>query len=223
MSTRVLPITVVALLALALGACGGGGSKAARTATSDTAATIASASNPTSNVGPEGVLLEAGPILAPASTTAAGDTVDGIECAPIEQLAYHVHAHLQVYVDGQPRQLPAAIGLVDPVPQQTPDGPFYGAVRCYYWLHTHASDGIIHIESPTARIYTLGNFFDEWNQPLNADQVGWAQGRVTAYVNGKLWAKSPRGIPLRAHAVIQLDVGTPVVRPQVVSFGNQGL
>ena len=28
------------------------------------------------------------------------------------------------------------------------------------WLHTHAADGIVHIESPVDRTYTLGNFFD---------------------------------------------------------------
>ncbi len=94
--------------------------------------------------------------------------VDGIQCAPLEQLAYHIHVHLQVYVDGHPRYLPPAIGMIHPVAQQTANGPFYGAGKCYYWLHVHAGDGIIHIESPTQKIYTLGDFFDEWRQPLTA-------------------------------------------------------
>jgi hypothetical protein len=170
------------------------------------------------------VVLETGPVLAPASTTTPGTTTqDGIQCAPIEQLAYHIHSHLQVYVDGQPRQLPAAIGLIGPVAEQTPDGYFYGAQKCYYWLHTHTNDGIIHIESPTARIYTLGDFFDEWRQPLGGTQVGPATGKVTAYFKGKRWTKSPRDIPLLPHGVIQLDVGTPIVPYQSVSFGNDGL
>jgi hypothetical protein len=169
------------------------------------------------------VLLELGSALAPASSTTPGTTVDGIQCAPIEQLAYHIHAHLKVYVDGQPRQLPAAIGLIGPVAQQSPNGTFYGAQKCYYWLHTHAADGIIHIESPTARIYTLGNFFDEWGQPLRANQVGPATGKVTAFLNGKPWTRSLRAIPLQPHAVVQLDVGAPSVPFQAVSFGNSGL
>ena len=70
----------------------------------------------------------------------------------MEQLAYHVHAHLQVFVDGQPRVLPAGIGIPQPVSQQTPEGPFVGSGRCFYWMHTHTTDGIIHIESPTARM-----------------------------------------------------------------------
>jgi hypothetical protein len=175
-----------------------------------TGSTIATSTRTAKRLGPEGIPLETGRQLAPALTTAPGTIVDGIQCEPLEQLAYHIHAHLQVYVHGQPRKLPAAIGLVDPVAQQTPYGPFYGAQKCYYWLHTHATDGVIHIESPTPRIYTLGNFFDEWRQPLSSRRVAHAAGTVYATVNGKPWTKSPRAIPLNKHAVIQLAVGKPV-------------
>jgi hypothetical protein len=181
---------------------------AAPAATTGTATTATTAG--TARPGPEGIPLESGPDLAPAATTVQGATVDGVQCAPIEQLVYHIHSHLQVYVNGEPRALPAAIGLVGPVSQQTPYGPFYGAQQCYYWLHTHASDGVIHIESPTPRIYTLGNFFDEWGQQLSSRQVAGARGTVTATVNGKRWTKSPRSIPLRKHEVIQLAVGRPI-------------
>jgi hypothetical protein len=232
-----LLLATVSLLA----ACGSSGStsttssaaasSAAAPATSSTAegpVTSTTAVGPvtstsTGAIGPEDVPIEQGPQLAPASSTTPGATVDGIQCAPLEQLAYHIHAHLQAYVNGQPRQLPPAIGLIGPVAEQTPEGPFYGAKTCYYWLHTHAADGIIHIESPTARIYTLGNFFNEWRQPLDSNQVGPATGKVTAFVNGKPWTKDPTSIPLRKHAVIQLDVGAPVVPPQAVSFGTTGL
>jgi hypothetical protein len=152
-----------------------------------------------------------------------GATVDGVECAPIEQLAYHIHSHLQVYDNGQPRALPAAIGLLGPVSEQTPYGPFYGAQRCYYWLHTHASDGVIHVESPTERVYTLGNFFDEWRQPLSRTQVASVKGKVTAYFNGKRWTADPRTIPLVPHGVIQLDVGQPAVPPKPVSWAGTNL
>jgi hypothetical protein len=174
-------------------------------------------------MGPEGIPLEAGQPLAPASSTTQGATVDGIKCAPVEQLAYHIHSHLQVYVDGAPRALPGAIGMVDPVAQQTAYGPFYGAQQCIYWLHTHTTDGVIHVESPTARIYTLGDFFDEWRQPLSRTQVAGDSGKVTAYVNGKPWTKDPRAIPLDPHAVIQLNVGSPPVKPQPVSWAGANL
>jgi hypothetical protein len=244
MSTRAVAISLLLASSLALGACGGSSSTsaspnatssgAAAPATSSTdegPATSSTAEGPVTStttsaggsIGPEDVPIEQGPWLAPASSTTPGATVDGIQCAPIEQLAYHIHAHLLVYVNGQPRQLPPAIGLVGPVSQKTPEGLFYGAQQCYYWLHTHAADGIIHIESPSPRIYTLGNFFNEWRQPLSSNQVGPATGKVTAFVNGKPWTKDPRSIPLSKHAVVQLDVGEPAVAPQTVSFGTTGL
>ncbi len=235
---RVLILVSLASAAL-LAACGGGSSASTSSqaaASSPASATSATTTNSTTagtsttsttagktQPGPEGIPLEQGPDLAPAGTTSQGATVDGVQCAPIEQLAYHIHSHLQVYVDGKPRAIPAAIGMVGPVAEQTPYGPFYGAQQCYYWLHTHASDGIIHIESPSARVYTLGNFFDEWNQPLSGTQVAGDKGKVTAFVNDKPWTKSPRDIPLVPHESIQLDVGKPTVTPHEISFAGTNL
>jgi len=222
-------------VAVLLAACGGSSSSSlslnpnaaksttdsSMTAPSSTATTPAAAGGQTP--GPEGIPLETGPELASASSTTKGATVDGVECAPIEQLAYHIHAHLQVYVNGQPRTLPAAIGLIGPIYENTQYGRFYGAQKCYYWLHTHASDGVIHIESPTKRVYTLGNFFDEWRQALGPTQVASAKGKVTAYFNGKPWTQNPRTIPLLPHASIDLDVGKPTVPPKLISFAGTGL
>lgn len=159
-------------------------------------------------LGFEGVPIEQGQDIAPASTTQTG-TVDGIHCGPTEQLAYHIHAHLAIYVDGQPRALPGGIGIPGSQVVQTTEGPAAEGGRCIYWLHTHAPDGVIHVESPSERLYTLGNFFDEWHQPLSSNQVGEAKGKVTAIVNGEPWTKDPHDIPLEPHNVIQLNVGSP--------------
>ncbi len=205
------------LLSLLIGAallagCGSSSSSSSSSATASTSpasqSTGSGASAP--QVGFEGVPIEPGAALAPAGTTQT-EPVDGISCGPTEQLAYHIHAHLVVYVNGQPRALPGGIGIPGSSVQPSQQGPVAAGGQCIYWLHTHAPDGVIHIESPTQRIYTLGNFFDEWHQPLSADRVGSAAGKVTAYVDGKLWTKAPSSIPLDPHAVIQLDVGLPVV------------
>jgi hypothetical protein len=231
MTCRRVQALLLPAAAVLLAACGGSSSSSSSPAAPATSTTSSTASAPTATAtatapsapGPEGIPLEQGPELAPASTTTPGGTVDGIQCAPVEQLAYHIHAHLQVYDDGQPRTLPAGIGLIEPVAQQTADGPFYGATHCYYWLHTHATDGIIHIESPTARVYTLGNFFNLWRQPLSGTQVAGVKGKVTAFLNGKPWTKDPRAIPLVSHASIQLNVGSPQVPPRVISFAGTNL
>ena len=230
MRTHTPIVTLAVGAALLIAGCGSSGSSSATstsaatsTATTSTAAPTTTAANGTTP-GPETIPLEKGPELAPASTTSPGHKIDGvIECAPLEQLAYHIHIHLQVYDNGHSRSLPAAIGLLDPVYENTPYGRFYGAQRCYYWLHTHASDGIIHVESPTKRIYTLGMFFDEWRQPLSSDQVASVHGKVTAFLNGKRWTASPRDLPLEAHFQIQLDVGKPIVPFKPISFAGSGL
>ena len=117
--------------------------------------------------------------------------------------------------------MPAGIGLGPPYEvATTPQGAFIAAGSCFSWLHTHAADGIIHIESPVHRTYTLGNFFDIWGQPLGPNQVGPAHGPVTALYNGQVYQGNPRNIPLEKHAQIQLEVGKPLISPASITFPN---
>lgn len=170
--------------------------------------------------GPEGVPVPSAPPLTGTATKATGQKVDGIGCDTSEQTLFHIHAHLTLFVNGSPRQVPAGIGIPNAQGQTGPQGEFISNGKCFYWLHTHAADGIVHIESPVHRTYTLGNFFDEWGQPLGPDQVGQAKGHVTALYNGKVYRGSPRNIPLNAHAQIQLEVGAPLVSPESITFPN---
>jgi hypothetical protein len=174
-------------------------------------------------LGPENVPIPSAAVLAGTSTATAGQAIDGISCETSEQTVFHIHTHLTIFVNGQPRQVPAAIGIPGAVAQQTGAGPFIGSGTCFYWLHTHAADGIIHIESPVERTYTLGEFFDEWGQPLGPDRVGPATGKVTVVVNGKVFKGNPRDVPLGAHEDLQLDVGTPMIAPETINWSNTGL
>lgn len=170
--------------------------------------------------GPEGVAVPAATLLAGPAATTTGQTINGISCQTSEQTLFHIHAHLTVFVNGQPRQVAAAIGIPGASATQTPTGPFIGSGTCFYWLHTHAADGIIHIESPVQRTFTLGDFFAEWGQPLSTTQVGPATGHVTALYNGQVYKGNPSTIPLTAHAQIQLEVGTPLIAPVSTAFPN---
>jgi hypothetical protein len=213
-------ILLIAGVAVAVGLNSGGGSKAPAASPTTGATTAAAANGP---LGPEGIPLQQGTILASASGAASGQTVDGIQCQSAEQVVYHIHAHLSVFDQGAPRPIPLGIGIVKPVVQQTTAGGFAQASHCYYWLHTHVQDGIIHIESPTKAVYTLGQFFDIWRQPLSATQVGPVKGKVTAYLNGKQFTGDPRSIQLTPHAVIQLNVGSPAVAPLTVNWSKSQL
>jgi hypothetical protein len=219
-------VAVIVAAGLAVGitfAVSGGGTKAAastpplKLASLSTLGRLLPAPAPGTD-GSEGVPVPNAAPLVGTATKALGQTVDGIGCQTSEQTLFHIHAHLTIFVNGSPRQVPAAIGIPGAQAEQTPAGPFIAYGTCFYWLHTHAPDGIIHIESPVHRSYTLGEFFDEWGQPLGPDQVGPAKGKVTAIYNGQVYQGNPRDIPLTAHAQIQLEVGTPLVAPESITF-----
>ena len=174
-------------------------------------------------LGPENVPIPSAPVLAGTSATTTGQTIDGIGCQTSEQTVFHIHTHLTIFVNGQQRSVPAAIGIPGAVAEQTKAGPFIGSGTCFYWLHTHANDGIIHIESPVERTYTLGEFFDDWGQPLGPDQVGPAKGKVTVIVNGKVFTGNPRNVPLGSRENLQVEVGTPLIAPETINWAITGL
>jgi hypothetical protein len=196
---------------------GSGGTPSLKLAALSTLGTLKPAT-PSGPAGPEGVPIPSAPPLTGTATKATGQNVDGIGCSSSEQTLFHIHAHLTLFVNGSPRQVPAGIGIPAASGQNTPQGEFISNGKCFYWLHTHAADGIVHIESPVHRTYTLGNFFDEWGQPLGPDQAGPAKGHVTALYNGQVYRGNPRDIPLNKHAQIQLEVGTPLVAPESITW-----
>jgi len=212
-------VVIAAAVGITLAVTGGSSGNGPQLAALSTLGNLQPAPAPGAG-GPEGVPIPSAAPLAGTATAATGQAVDGISCQTSEQTVFHIHAHLTVFVNGSARQIPAAIGIPGAQATNTPQGPFIETGTCFYWLHTHAADGIIHIESPVQRTYTLGNFFDEWGQPLGPDQVGTASGHVVAIYNGQVYQGNPRNIPLNAHAQIQLEVGSPLVAPEQITFPN---
>jgi hypothetical protein len=134
-------------------------------------------------------------------------TINGIPCQSNEQLAVHYHAHLSIIIDGSENTLPAGVGI-----DQT--------TQCLYWMHTHASDGVIHIEAPkesAARKFTLGDIFDIWGKPLSNTQIGATvltkDQKLVMFVDGKPYTGNPRSIVLAAHTLVVLEVTPPSVTP----------
>jgi hypothetical protein len=204
---------------------GNGSSAAGSTASTEPLSTLGTLqSAPAAGaLGPEQVPIPAASVLAATSPSTTGQTIDGISCNTSEQTLFHIHTHLTIFVNGQARQVPAGIGIPSAQTTQTQAGQYVGSGTCFYWLHTHAADGIIHIESPVKRTFTLGNFFDEWGQPLGPDQVGSAHGKVTVIVNGRVFTGNPRNAPLGSRENLQLEVGTPLVAPETINWSNTGL
>jgi hypothetical protein len=174
-------------------------------------------------IGPQKIQLQTGAFLASATTTVLGQPVDGILCQNLQQLAYRGYVHLQVYYDGKSRALPGGIGMLGAKAHAQPGGLVYTASTCYYWLHTRAADGVILIQSPKQRKFTLGDFFKIWDQPLGDDQVAQLQGRLTVLVNGKRWSAAPGTVPLNNHDDIELAIGKPIPRPPATNWFAAGL
>jgi hypothetical protein len=173
--------------------------------------------------GPEGVPIPQVAVLAAPRALKLNQTVDGIKCQLSEKLAFHIHAHLAIFVNGKQKQVPYGIGIGPPLRGQNfAPGAFVTQGSCFAWMHTHTADGIIHEEGPVKETFPLGQFFAIWGLPLSATQVGPAHGKVTALVNGKVWPRDPSAIPLTDKALIQLDVGSPLVAQQKVGFAKLG-
>jgi len=145
-----------------------------------------------------------------------GATVSGVKCESAEQSVVHYHAHLDmVGPEGNKMTVPAQIG--------------YGAANtCLYWLHTHDATGLIHIEAPAsakARVFTLGDLFSVWGQPLDTGHLAaltLAPGEtLTAYVDGVKWPGTLKSVPLKAHGQITLVITSgsgPVPSPDPYTF-----
>jgi hypothetical protein len=134
----------------------------------------------------------------------SGQPIAGISCDAMEGNRIHIHQHLLILDRGKPVAVPLDVGR-----------PANG--QCLYWLHTHTPDGVIHIESPTNRTFTLGDFFAIWNQPLTTKRAASAfttsGTTLKTWVNGKPYSGDPAKIPLTKHADIVIEVGPPFVPP----------
>ena len=103
---------------------------------------------------------------------------------------------------------------------------------CLYWMHTHDNTGVIHIEAPTAQAhhtFTLGDFFNVWDQPLSRTQVGTLKlapdQQLAIYVDGTKQpdGTDPRTIGLHAHTLVVLEITPPAVDPPPGYTFGQGL
>lgn len=122
----------------------------------------------------------------------------GVHALTTEGQVLHIHQHLDIFVNGKHEPVPQGIGIYD--------GQFLTE------LHTHDAAGIMHVESPTARNFDLGQFFGVWGVRLNADCVGGYCRQVTpwtVYVNGKPYSGDPAALVLREHQEIAFVIGKP--------------
>jgi hypothetical protein len=131
--------------------------------------------------------------------------ISGLSCDTMEQNGYHIHVHLTIYINGKLLTIPAGIGIA-------PDG------SCFYWMHTHTDDGILHIEEPQEMDnLALDDFLTLWQQgfsklnfpPQMTQSTGWQ-----IWVNGKPFdgvVTSPlhTEVKFHSHDAITMEYGSP--------------
>jgi hypothetical protein len=129
--------------------------------------------------------------------------------SPVEGTVIHIHQHLDLYVDGRKVPVPAGVGI-DPAVGYAP-------------LHTHDTSGIVHVESPTVRTYTLGEFFGVWGVRFTPGCLGgYCAGggrQLRVYVNGRAYRGDPTTLALAPHQELVVAYGTPAQLPSPVPSG----
>ena len=138
-----------------------------------------------------------------------------------EKRAYHVHAHLDIFVNGRRVIVPAGIGInikdpeVKVFPEADGSKSYAGIERCaepcISPLHTHTRSGVLHTESATRVPNRLGQFFTEWGVRLDRACVGGycRPSNIELFVNGKPYGGNPRAIQLTDRKEIAIVIGTP--------------
>jgi hypothetical protein len=152
----------------------------------------------------------------------------GLEMKRTEQLDYHVHAHLDVFVDGEHEVVPGGIGISRSVKPRDFDGETLYVLRggrcsdpCISPLHTHDDSGVLHTESPIAQPNTLGEFFTEWGVRLTETCVGGycePSTPIGIYLDGEEFVGDPREIELTDLLEVAIVIGTPP--PEIPSTGD---
>jgi len=138
----------------------------------------------------------------------------------VEGQVLHIHQHIDIYIRGAHTLVPPYVGI-----RVSPDQILYAPI------HTHpGEDGIIHVESPTQRDFTLGEFFDVWGVLFTPTCIGGycnaGNEHLQVFANGKVVTGNPRQLKLTPHKEIVVTFGTPdqIPKPYPVSYNfPQGL
>ncbi|MGI0101429.1 MAG: hypothetical protein ACREA7_02415 [Nitrosotalea sp.] len=132
--------------------------------------------------------------------------IDGIPCETQEYTTFHIHAHLDVFVNGQHVTVPQYIGIMAGGPNNT-------QFACLYWLHTHDNTGVMHIESPQQTDFSLTQFLDIWKKTRTGAPP---DGEPIIFVNGQEVSTNLANTKLHAHDEIAIVYGT--TPPNMPSF-----
>ena len=123
----------------------------------------------------------------------------GLDALPREALKMHIHQRMAILVNGKFVPLPAYIGI-------DANGKFITE------LHTHDASGLMHVESPVVRKFTLGEFFDVWGLRFSKNCLGGyctnGNKKVRVWTDAKPVNGDPRKVVLTERLSIVVAYGT---------------
>jgi hypothetical protein len=148
-----------------------------------------------------GLLKTEAPWDANAAQSAARASALGL---PAEGTVMHTHANLQIFVHGKPETVPVDIGITNAAIQS---------------LHTHDTNGTVHMESSVARTFTLGEFFDVWGVRFTPSCLGaycnGGDNTLQVFVNGREQTGDPTQIAMNDHVIV-VTYGTAAELPNPI-------
>lgn len=158
--------------------------------------------------GPEGLDVSAGPWG--TNTEGLEQRVAKLGLPDPSDTVFHIHAQLSVYVNGKKQTIPANVGIDS-------------AQQFLASLHTHDTEGVVHMEAVRPYKFTLGQFFTVWGVAFSKTQLGAyhpnpAQKLVLqTWVNGKE-VPDPVNYAMRSHDKIVVGFGEAGSFPKTSKF-----
>lgn len=121
-----------------------------------------------------------------------------------EGTVLHIHQHIDIIVNGQNIIIPADIGIgtgfISP-------------------MHTHDASGILHVESPVQKDFTLGQFFTEWGVKLDSNCIATfcsdGSHKFIVGINGQP-VSDPANYVVKAHDEIEIWYGPKTENPTLI-------
>jgi hypothetical protein len=121
---------------------------------------------------------------------AVGARAAGLPLLAIPGQVVRFAVHLDVLVDGRRVAVPAGIGID-------------ARARLVAPLYTADTSGVVHVDSDSeSGVFTLGQFFAEWQVPLTTGRLGGLRVPAVTYVDGSRITGNPASVLLTPHLEI---------------------
>jgi len=79
-----------------------------------------------------------------------------LQCTTDMATQYHIHPELRIVINGIETPIPPNIGIIP---------------GCMNSIHTHEGGGVIHVEAPVQKDFTVGDIFAVWKKDFSKQKI----------------------------------------------------